>query len=384
MNAITNRLIAALKRQSQKARVFNLMALLVITALFVAACGAAAPQEEAAPAESGDEAVPAADANEAEESAAQSEEAPAAEMDQVTLRLSWRWKAEFAPLVLTVDKGFFAEQNIDVELLEGKGSGEVVPLIGNKSDDFGYLNLTTVAIAIGKGMPVKVVSGLMGKHPSALAFYADQNIKEPKDLEGKSIALAPGEAFAVIYPSFADKWEIDTSKVKTVQLDTGVKNQAFLEGQIDVLPVYVNNELPQIRRMSDKPIEILVPGEWGFNTLANGIITHDDMIRDNPDLVRRFVTAVINGYEYALDHPEEAVDAVTKRSEELASQPRESLLEQVQMTLDFIHSPATEGKPIGWMAEEDWQSTVGPLYESNAIEEKLPLDTFYTNEFVPQ
>lgn len=381
MNALTKKMIASLKRQAQQANIFSLLALLIITALFVVACGAAAPQQ-AAPAESGDQT--AAEENQAAEAASQSEQAPAAEMDKVTLRLSWRWKAEFAPLVLTDDKGFFKEQNIDVELLEGKGSGDVVPLIGNKSDDFGYLNLTTVAIAIGKGLPVKVVAGLMGKHPSALAFYADQNIKEPKDLEGKSIALAPGEAFAVIYPSFAAKWDIDTSKVQTVQLDPSAKNQAFLEGKVDVLPVYVNNELPQIRALSDKPIDILVPGDWGFNTLANGIIVHEDTIRDNPDLVRRFVTAVVNGYKYALDHPEEAVDAISKRSEELASQPREILLQQVQMTLDFIHSPATEDKPIGWMAEEDWKNTIEPMRESGAIEQDLPLDTYYTNEFVPQ
>jgi ABC-type nitrate/sulfonate/bicarbonate transport system substrate-binding protein len=353
-------------------KVVSLLVILLVLSAMVAACVGPAPQ--AAPAE----------AEPAAEEAAVSEAQVEQEMDEVTLRLSWRWKAEFAPLVLAVDKGFFEEEGIKVELLEGKGSGDVVPLIGNKTNDFGYLNLTTVALAIGKGMPVHVVAGLMGKHPSALAFYAEQGIEEPKDLEGKSIALAPGEAFAVIYPSFAEKWEIDTDQVQAIQLDPNAKNQAFLEGQVDVLPVYANNELPMLRNLSDKEIEVLVPGEWGFNTMANGIIVHNDTIEENPDLVRRFVQAVVKGYEYALEHPEEAVDAVTKRSEELAKQPREILLEQVQLTLDFIHSPATEGKPLGWMAEEDWNNTIDPLAETEAIDERLPNEVFYTNEFVPE
>lgn len=369
MDLIISQLKMFSMKKHRRTRLFGLLAILFIVTLISAACAGAAPQ--AAPAE------PTAT------TAAPTPTSPPP-MDKVTLRLSWRWKAEFAPLVLTADKGFFEEQNLEVELLEGKGSGDVVPLIGNKTNDFGYLNLTTVAIAIGKGMPVKVVAGLMGKHPSALAFFADQNIKEPKDLEGKSIALAPGEAFAVIFPSFAEKWGIDTSKVKAIQLDPTAKNQAFLEGKIDVLPVYANNELPQLRALADKPIEVLVPGEWGFNTLANGIIVHNDTIRDNPELVRRFVAAVVKGYQYALEHPEEAVDAVTKRSEELASQPHEVLLEQVRLTLDFIHSPATEGKPLGWMAEEDWNNTIDPLFDTGAIEERLPNDTFYTNEFIPE
>jgi NitT/TauT family transport system substrate-binding protein len=304
--------------------------------------------------------------------------------DKVTLRLSWRWKAEFAPLVLADDKGFFKEENIEVQLLEGKGSGDVVPLIANKTDTFGYLNLTTVAISIAKGLPVKVVAGLMAKNPSALAFFAEKNIKQPKDLEGKSIALTPGEAFAVIWPAFASKWNIDTSKVTTVNLDPAVKNQAFLEGRIDVLPVYVNNELPQLRYQAKKPIDILTPADWGFNTIANGIITHVDTIKEKPDLVRRFVRAVAKGYKYAIDHPDEAVAAVSKRSDALASQPKEVLLEQVKMTLDFMYSPNNKGKPIGWMAEQDWNATIDQLFETKAIEKRLPNDTFYTNEFVPQ
>lgn len=348
----------------------GLLAVLIVAVLVASACVVVTPA--AAPSSGG------------EEAAAESEAAPApAQLDKITMRLSWRWKAEFAPLVLADDMGFFEEQGIDVELLEGKGSGDVVPLIANKSDDFGYLNLTTVAISIGKGLPIKIVAGLMGKHPSALAFFSDLNIKEPKDLEGHSIALAPGEAFAVIYPAFAQKWGIDMDKVQTVQLDPNAKNQVFLDGKVDILPVYVNNELPQLRQVAEKDIDILVPGEWGFNTPANGIITHNDTIQNNPDLVRRVVAAVTKGYEYALEHPEEAVDAVTKRSEELASQPREVLLEQVKMTLDFMHSPATEGKPIGYMDEAEWTAALDLMAETGAIEERLPNETFFINDFVP-
>jgi ABC-type nitrate/sulfonate/bicarbonate transport system substrate-binding protein len=367
-----------LVKRSGNARLAGLLAVLLAAAL-LSACVMVTPA--AAPA--GGEAP--APAQEAEEAAAPAEQPAeeAQELDQITLRLSWRWKAEFAPLVVADDMGFFEEQGIDVELLEGKGSGDVVPLIANQTDDFGYLNLTTVAVGIGKELPVKVVAGLMGKHPSALAFYSDLNIKEPKDLEGHSIALAPGEAFAVIYPAFAEKWELDTSKIQTVQLDPNAKNQVFLDGKVDILPVSVNNELPQLREVAEKEIDILVPGEWGFNTLANGIITHNDTIAENPDLVRRVVAAVVKGYEYSLEHPEEAVDAVMARSEELASQPREVLLEQVQMTLDFMHSDATKDKPIGWMSEEDWNRTIDLMAETGAIEERLPNETFYTNEFVP-
>ena len=340
-------------------RFFIVLSALLITILVVSACAPAASPgtlEPAAPAVE-EPAAPAAEepAEVVEDPTTEPDVEPTKPpMDEVTLRLSWRWKTEFAAIILADDKGFFAEQNIDVEILEGKGSGDVVPLIAQKEDDFGYLNLTTVSIGISKGMPIKVVAGLMGKHPSGLAYFEDKPVNEPKDLEGKIVALAPGEAFAVIYPAFAEKWGIDTSKVNTVNLDPSVKNQAFLEGDIDVLPLYINNELPLLRTMVDKEINVLMPAEYGFNTIANGIITHQDTIDSNPDLVRRFVAAVVKGYQYTLEHPEEALEAIKLRSTELAGQPEDVLLEQVRLTMSLIHSQATEGKPIGWMAEEDW------------------------------
>lgn len=385
----------------------GLILFLLVTLLLAACQGAVNERAEEAAAGEG-EAVGAeqeAEAEEPEEAEAEAEAEPEAEeeaaeaegpasacgevdtsgpMDEVTLRLSWRWKAEFAPIVLTDDEGFFEEQHIDVELLEGQGSGEGVTLIGNKTDDFGYLAIPTIAIGISKGVPIQVVSALMAKHPSALAFYESQGIEEPKDLEGKSIALSAGEAFTVLWPSFAERWDIDTDAVQQVQLDPGIKSQAFLDGDIDVIPVFVNNELPQLRNTADEPVGALLVSEWGFNSLANGIVTHEDMISENPGLVCRFVAALAKGYAYSQENPEEALDAVLARSEELASQPREVLLEQVALTLELVSSPNAEGMPIGWMADEDWNATVDPLVETGAMEDRPANDAFYTNEFITE
>ncbi len=360
----------------------------VILIFILAACSPASPAEETTVEEApAAEEAPAVEETSAEEDTASTEEETAAEeapaeMDDVTLRLSWRWKTEFAPLVLADDLGFFEEQGINMELLEGSGSGDVLPLVAQKEDDFGYLNLTTVAIGIDKGMPLQVVAGLMGKHPSGLAYFED-TLTGPKDLEGKTIALSPGEAFAMIYPAFSERWDIDTETIDQVQLDFGAKNLAFIEGDIDILPVYINNELPVLRGMTDREINVLLPAEYEFNTIANGIITHDDTVRDNPDLVRRIVAAIQKGYEYALEHPEEAVEAVKARSEALAEQDEAVLLNQVNTTLELIYSENTEGEPIGWMSEEDWNNTLDLLHETGATDGRPDNADVFTNEFVP-
>ena len=308
--------------------------------------------------------------------------APTGPADEITLRLSWRWKTEFAPIVLADDMGFFEEQNIDVDVLEGKGSGDALPLIATKQDDFAYLNLTTVAIGIAKDMPLQVVASTMGKNPMGLAYFGDL-LAEPVDLEGKTIAMSPGEAFYMIYPAFAEKWSIDQDKVNPVTLDYSAKNQAFLEGDLDVMPVYVNNELPLIRTKADQEVNVLMPAEWGFNLVSNGLITHDDTVAENPDLVRRVVAAVLKGYQYAVENPDAALDAIKARSEELADQPQDVLEAQLQATLDMMMSESTTGHPHGWMSEDDWNYTLDLLYETGGLDERPANEDVFTNEFIP-
>ncbi len=303
-------------------------------------------------------------------------------MDRVTFRLSWKWKPEYAAYALIVDKGFFREQNIEVELLEGKSSNDTAISLGNKSDDFGQLNMTTMAVAVGKGVPIKSIVGIAQKTPMALISYSDKNIKKPKDIEGRSLVLTPGESFTTIWPFFAKKQGIDVSKVKIIQMDATARDRAFLDGTVDVEPIFVNNQPPLY--LAQKPVDINLIADWGFNVVADGIATNTDNLRDRPDLVRRFVAALVKGYAYAREHPDEAVDAIFKRSEALKAQPREFVLENYKRTAGLLQSPNAPDKPIGWSVEADWNATLDILAESGAIPSRLPASTFFTNEFHPE
>jgi NitT/TauT family transport system substrate-binding protein len=350
---------------------------LLITAFVLGAC---TPAPTAAPAEPTQPAVEE-PTKAPEPTAVPTVEPTKAPPDKVVFRLSWKWKAEYAAIALADDKGFFAEQNIDVEIMEGAGSGEVIPLVAQKQVDFSNPSLTTTAIGISQGMEVVAIANLMAKNPIALAHFSDVKLEEPKDLEGKRIALAPGEAFAVIYPAFAEKWGIDTTKVKGVNLDAAVKNQQFLDGGIDILPTYLNNEVPALRTKTDKEIDVLLPADWGFNTLAGGVITHKDTIKNNPDLVRRFMAALTKGYEYSNEHPEEAAEAVKARSQELAGQDAAVILEQIKLTMELAFG-GDASKSFGWMNEEDWDRTLAPLLEAGTIEKRPENSALFTNDFL--
>ena len=112
---------------------------------------------------------------------------------------------------------------------------------------------------------------------------------------------------------------------------------------------------------------------------VDGIIVHEDLIRDKPDLVRRFVKATNKGWEESIKNPEEAAE-IGKKHFPLAE---EHLLKaKFETVAPLMHTDATAGKPTGWMAESDWDGTLAVLKELSGLKTNEPASAFYTNDFI--
>jgi NitT/TauT family transport system substrate-binding protein len=141
--------------------------------------------------------------------------------------------------------------------------------------------------------------------------------------------------------------------------------------------------------LNDEVVTLQVEGEnvkalsfadGGVNTVSIGITTHPDLIQSNPDLVRRFVGASLRGWEEAVKNPSEAVDVLLQS---YPSYKAEVVGQSLAATIPLLHTRSTEGKPLGWMAREDWQETYDLLAKAGLVQEPVSVDNLYTNDFVP-
>ena len=125
---------------------------------------------------------------------------------------------------------------------------------------------------------------------------------------------------------------------------------------------------------------ILWFADCGVDVVSNGIIVHNDLLRDDPALVRDFVAASIKGFLYARQQPDEAVEIVQKFSStvDLAVAKRE-----MELSWQTWVTPNTAGQPLGWMAEQDWQATVEILRQYGGVSNPPEPRAIYTNEMVP-
>jgi len=209
---------------------------------------------------------------------------------------------------------------------------------------------------------------------------AETGINSPKDLEGKRLAVTPGDALTQLFPAMAKANKLEMGKIALVQMDPAAKVVAVLEKRADALLGGIDDQFFLIEQKGPKAAALRF-ADNGANTVGITIMTQDSTIKDKPDLVRRFVKAAQKSWEEARKNPEAAVEAALKTKPDLN---KESTLKQLKVDLELTESPATKGKGIGFGAASDWEQTKQLLTEYRDLKTDKPASAFFTNEFLPQ
>src|SRR5262249_17871918 len=124
-------------------------------------------------------------------------------LEPVILLLDWFPDGYHAPFYVAREKGYFREAGLEVDIKEGKGSGNVAQLVGTKNATFGVSEGAAEAKAIGQDVPVGVVAGVFRRSPLGLSYIRESGINAPKDLEGKTYGTVPASATHTLWPTFA-------------------------------------------------------------------------------------------------------------------------------------------------------------------------------------
>jgi NitT/TauT family transport system substrate-binding protein len=303
----------------------------------------------------------------------------AAAGEKVTFRMNWYWGGIHAPFALAKERGYFEKVGIDVEILEGKGSATTVQLVGNKSDMFGWADGVTLALNASKGVPVKAVATILNMLPYAVVSLEEKNIRTAKDLEGKSLAITPGDGLTQTWPAVVAANNLNADRIKLIHMDPKAKIPAVTEGRADALLGGADDQAITIEAKGFKT-RVLKFSDMGVTSVGFTILTHVDTLREKPDLVRRVVAASIKGFEDALKDPDAAVAALKK----IAPLADAAIVKrQLEVDLSFLFSQNNPQRRIGYGPPQDWEMTYDLLKKYRGMVTDQPVTAFYTNEFLP-
>ena len=299
--------------------------------------------------------------------------------DKVSLRLNWYLGGLHVPFYYGKDKGYYAAEGIDLTINEGRGSANTVQVVAAGSDTFGLADSSSVVLTASKGADVKSVMSLLNTTGFSVVSLADAPIRTPKDLEGKKVAVTPGDPLGQLLQAVCKANSVDCAKVSMVQVDPAAKVVTVLEKKTDALLGGADDQYFLIKYKGGNPVAMRY-ADWGANIVGMTIMTSGETIRKNPDLVKRFVRASVKSWEEAKKNPGAAVDAAMKAKPDLN---RQSTQDQLMVDIDLLDSKNSRGK-IGWGAQADWEQTLAILKNYRELQTTQPWTAFHTNEFVPQ
>jgi ABC-type nitrate/sulfonate/bicarbonate transport system substrate-binding protein len=299
--------------------------------------------------------------------------------DEVVVLLDWVPNTNHTGLYVAVDKGYYEDEGLDVKIKQPSEGGSADLVAAGKGEfGFSHQEQMTYARTADVPLPVKAIAAIIQHNTSGFASPKAKNITGPKDFEGKRYGGWGSEMEEAVLKGFMDKVGADFSKVRMVNIGTA-DFFAATQKDVDFTWIYygwdgaaaeVKNEPINFIKLQD-----LVP-ELDFYTPV--IVASEELLNDNPDLVKRFLRATEKGYRYAIDNPEEAVESLIKNVPEI---DRAIAVEsQKFLANEYMKGTDTWGK----MEKERWEQYANWMFENDLIERNLNAEEAFTNEFLPQ
>jgi NitT/TauT family transport system substrate-binding protein len=311
---------------------------------------------------------------------------PVAAQEKFPFRLNWTLYGEHAPFFVARDKGFYREEGLEVEILEGSGSTTVAQLVANKTNPVAYVDAATMMRGVSNGMPIKAVGVTLQQSPMSFIYRADApRPTKVEEIKGSRIAITAGDASLAIFTAFMGKLGMKLEDVQMITVaNPQAKEQAVLNKQADALLGYFMDQGPRMQ------LQTGVKMGWtrlydmaGISTLSSAIIVNNDWVKDakSQDQLRRFLRASQRGWQYTFDHRDEAAEIFMKNAP--AFNKEISLLE-INGTMTIIRTERTQGRPIAWSAMDDWKETQDLLEKYAKLKPQSDLNIYFTNGFLSE
>lgn len=294
---------------------------------------------------------------------------------RVRVPMGYIANVQFAPFYVAVEKGYFREQGLELEF-DYSFETDGVALVGAGELPFAVVSGEQVLLARAQELPVVYVAAWYQKYPVAVVAKTAQNIHAPADLKGKQVGL-PG-LFGANYVGLAALLYSAGLSEADVTLDSIGFNQveALAADREQAVSVYAANEPVQLRAQGYQIDELLVSDY--VQLASNGIISNEKTVSENPELVRRMVTAFLKGLQDTIADPDEAYEISKKYVDGLTEADAAVQKEILGRSIELWKA----GRP-GYSDPQAWQNMQDTLLKMGLLAGPLALDKAFTNEFIP-
>ena len=230
---------------------------------------------------------------------------PAWAQDKINLHLKWYHKFQFAGYYAAQQQGYFQEEDLKVKLIEGGPLTNHLHQLINGSSQYATLGSESIT-SLSVGSPVVILASIFQHAPEVLISLKSSGITNISQLEGKVLMLAD-KSIAGQIEAMLLRNSLTPHNYTRYTYDGNVKNLA--NGTVQAMYGYLSNEPYQLKQLGHD-VNVFSPQDFDIDFYGDSLATTQDELKNHPQRVASVRRAVIRGWRYALDNPEETISYI--------------------------------------------------------------------------
>jgi ABC-type nitrate/sulfonate/bicarbonate transport system substrate-binding protein len=301
-------------------------------------------------------------------------------LTEVRLGLVWINQPQFAGVYTAIEKGFYAEEGLRVVLDEYTGEESIDDKLADGMLDFTISQPVSFLKSVDKGNKLKAVAAIYQKSPLAFIHKSELQLTNPQDFLGKKVGYRGDPVTPTLFSVILSELDLSEDELEILRLDfESHQYQDIRDGKVDIVSVYRTDQVYLFEK-NNLAYELILPENFGFEMYGDVIVTSEEMIKNKQKTVQKFVDATLRGWEYAAEHPEEALEFTDKyitASEYKDPEYNKFILERsLSLITDF------PGTKIGDMHVSKWRNLHDLLVSDGTIHKELNIDNVFTTDFI--
>jgi NitT/TauT family transport system substrate-binding protein len=299
--------------------------------------------------------------------------APAPGLTQVAIQTDWYAQAEHGGFYQALAKGFYKDQGLDVDVLQGGPSTRLAETVATGRVAFAIGRSDDVMNSVSQGLPLVIVGALMQHDPQGLLLHEENPVNDFKALDGKTVMASPGAVFVQYLQSH---YKI---KLNIMPLNYGLAQ--FMADKNFIQQCFVTNEPFYVRQGGGRPKTLLL-ADSGLEPYRV-ILTSQKFARENPEVVRAFLAATFKGWaDFMSGDPAPGNELILKRNENMSKELLTYAIGEMDR-LKLVSGDPGKGERIGLLTRKRLREQMALMVDLKILAEPLPLEKIARFDLLP-